>query len=138
MKAFRLGRHLLAAALIAVAASGCAEGWWGPLPGDRRAIAERWGEWQRALREERTADAYAYMTPAYREEHSLTAFGEEFSGWGELYALDPDCYMRGTRNRAYVHPFALDFFELANGPLAEWEKIDGSWMFTGEVEWLRD
>lgn len=125
-------------ALVAVLAltAGCAGCWWG-LPTDRRAIAERYQAFQRALDEDRLADAYAIMAPDYRAAYSLADFTAQPPGFGSQ-GLEADFRRRGNRTWAYLYPYELGWLELANGPEIELERVDGVWYLTGEVQYYID
>ncbi len=105
--------------------------WW--YRDDRTEIDSTFIDFNVALSEGRTADAYEMMSPEYRNRHSVKRFQIDFSEHGTS-TLYPYRCLHIFSGRAELDPDdAWD--ELASGPIYRWVKVDGKWYLTGEVEW---
>ena len=121
-------RALVAAALL----GGC----WGPPEADRRAIEERYRAWHRALAEDRTAEAYAVMSPAFRAARTLEQFDADYRMYGQpAFRLRHDHGLSGGGARARLVP--MNFWHGQENEFA-WQKTEGVWYLTGEVDWYTD
>ena len=94
----------------------------------------RYGAWQKALEENRIGDAYMVMSKAYREVRSLEGFRKDLGYYGDaMYHLSPGYHLRVYGSGAWLYPYHAEFGELRSGPEFEWEKVEGTWYFTGRV-----
>ena len=90
--------------------------------------------WQKGLEEGRVGDAYAVMSKAYRDEHSVEEFQKDQGSYGDkMVHLHPGYHIRVYGSGAWLYPYASELGELWNGPEFEWVKVDGTWLFTGRA-----
>lgn len=114
--------------------------WFYPSYADREAIEGRYKQWHSALGEHRFAEAYKFMSPSYRTQHSVEDFEKWFGHWGDKYfSLSPKCALRVHSSHGRLYPLEDAWgFELWSGPDFEWAKVDGEWYMTGELDLFMD
>jgi hypothetical protein len=130
-------RIWIAALLAVVVSCGGAE------RADKLDIAGRYTVWQAALTQQRMADGYAIMSPAFRTLHSLEEFEQLFGGIAEDFPTLPSRYevrFEATDDGmlAYLYPFDDNWFEFRNGVELEWHKVASRWYLTGELKYFRN
>jgi len=107
--------------------------WFRPSSVDRQAIESRYTLWHSALGNARFSDAYAFMSPKYRANHSLQEFRDEFRSSGESWLqLQPGYSLRVHGSGGRLYPLD-DGLELWNGLDYEWIKVGDIWFLTGNV-----
>jgi len=127
----RPGRAVAGLTALALLA-GC----FGPPETDRRAIEERYTLWHKALAADRTAEAYALMSPAFRAARTLEQFDADYRMYGQReFRLRHDHGLSGRGDRARLVP--MDFLYGPENEFA-WQKVEGTWYLTGEVDWYTD
>ncbi len=105
---------------------------------DMRRIDSRYLQFREAILEERYDDAYASMSPEYRQDHCLGRFVDDFSG-----VVPPPLYPQRSlsiRLRTATLMPEYDRFGpfFQSGLALEWEKISGEWYLTGEINRMLD
>lgn len=102
-------------------------------------IIFRYTEFHESCNQENYEKAYSFMSPDYRQIHTLEQFISDSGTFGEEWLeLHPNYSLKFSGNRAYLYPqnAANPFFW--SGPEYELIKIEGVWYFTGNYTWHLD
>lgn len=105
---------------------------------DKRAIEARYNLWYSALRDQRPAEAYAVMSPAYRASHTLEEFKKQFGEEPDWLHLNPKNRPRIHGTKACLIPARNGWQDVGGGPDFAWTKVDGNWFLTGEFDYYVD
>jgi hypothetical protein len=133
---YAIGGILLAFGLAALAFPLASSGY-----RDRTAIAERYTQFYDGYNNGEYEKAYSFMSPAYRQTHTIEKFKSDFDFLGSSNEqLRPGHSIRFSNNKAYLYPTDQwwKIGLLGSGYEFELEKVEGNWYFTGEYNLLLD
>lgn len=113
---------------------------------DSFAIEYQFSRFCSAIDEGKHGTAYLYMSPKYRQTHSLDQFKADKNLQDSLYynieawgcELSPDHHVEVSANNAVLYSERYSFMELYGGPVYELVKVNGAWWLTGESTWYTD
>ena len=99
-------------------------------------IERRYHEFHYLLDSEKHEEAYAYMSPAYRQTNSYSDFLEE-GIFDDFYPMDSKRIIWIRDKKAKVFVGYWDYY-FPSGPEYEMIEVEGFWYFTGGCEWYYD
>ena len=95
-------------------------------------------QFREALKTDQFEAAYTFMSPDYRQSHSLDEFKNHFSGL-YLHPLYPNRYLSFNIRRAKLMPEYDRFGPFFQSSLVlEWEKVGDEWYLTGKIDQMLD
>ena len=83
------------------------------------------------------ATAYRFMSPRYKQNHSLEDFGKD-PGFADLESEHPHASLSLFGNGASLYRDEVGTFDLYLGYVHYWTRSDGRWYFTGEYDHFLD
>lgn len=103
----------------------------------KKQVQLQYAEYEKALAQDNFPAAYQFMTEDYRSKHDLNSFiddsslfvhsGRELLPWWTIH-------VNVFSLEASIDPYQSSFFDYG-GQIFYWEKIDGSWYYSGEFAW---
>lgn len=100
---------------------------------ERMAIAARYTDFRESYNSGEYEQAYSFMSPAYRQIHSIEQFKADFSGFNSgpavlnLHELDARRSITFVDDKAYLLPDGTGALGPNIGPKFEFEKVEGTW-----------
>jgi hypothetical protein len=131
-------RFTLRTLLVVVTLVACALAVWRSRVNAYAELRERRIAFQEAYKTEAFDKAYAFMTPEYRQEHTLAHFTttRPFASLPDVADDDVAIGILGREATVYDTPYAT--WWLLIGTLFYWHKQDGEWYFSDRSETIYD